>query len=149
MPSVARWIDFFLSPEFPQGSWAGHLSSFWKWRDRSNVLLLTYEEVKSDLVAAVRRIAIFMGVDLTQDEVNAIVEVSSFSYMKKAKLKFDPGRVVPWGSDAGVMVRRRERGRSGDFLTPAQQQRIDDHCRAELQRLGCDFPYDEAFASRL
>ena len=28
---------------------------------------------------------------------------------------------------------------------PAQQQQIDDHCRAELKRLGCDFPYDAAF----
>jgi len=40
---------------------------------------------------------------------------------------------MPWGSDEGVMLRRGERGRSGDLLTPARQQRIDNHCRAEFQ----------------
>jgi hypothetical protein len=42
-------------------------------------------------------------------------------------------------------VRRGVSGGSSKFLTPEQQQRIDDHCRAELARLGCDFPYDAAF----
>jgi aryl sulfotransferase len=121
------------------------LSSFWKWRDRSNVLFLTYEEMKPDLAATVRRIASFMAVDLSQEEIDTVVRVSSFDYMKKAKLKFDPGQVVPWGSDEGIMLRRGERGSSGDFLTPAQQQRIDDHCKTELLHLGCDFAYDEAF----
>ena len=148
MPSIPHWIDFFLSPKFPQGSWARHLSSYWQLRDRTNVLFLTYEEMKLDLKATVRRIAGFLDVDLTQDEADAVNHLSTFSYMKEAKLKFDPGQVVPWGSDEGAMLRRGERGRSGDLLTPAQQQRIDDHCRTELHRLGCDFPYDEAFGRR-
>jgi hypothetical protein len=147
MPSVPRWIDFFLSPEFPQGSWAGHLASYWMARDRPNVLFLTYEDMKSDLPATVCRIAKFMGVKLTQDETSTVVHRSSFAYMKQAKRQFDPGQVVPWGSDEGVMLRRGERGRSGDLLTPAQQQRIDNHCRAELQRMRCDFSFDETYGA--
>jgi hypothetical protein len=33
-------------------------------------------------------------------------------------------------------------------LGPAEQRRIDDYCRGALAALGCDFPYDEAFARR-
>jgi hypothetical protein len=149
MPSMPHWVDFFLSPDFiTPGSWAQHLSSYWQIRDRPNVLFLTFEEMKQDLAATVRRVAGFLGTELKNDEFDAIVRQSTFRSMKEAKLKFDPGQVVPWGTEEGYLLRRGESGRSGDFLTPAQQQRIDDHCRAELKRLGCDFLYDETFGVR-
>jgi len=39
-------------------------------------------------------------------------------------------------------------GSSSDLLTPAQQKQIDDFCRADLKRLGSDFPYDEVYGTR-
>ena len=44
------------------------------------------------------------------------------------------------------MMRRGERGKSGELISPAEQQRIDDYWRGQLQKLGSDFPYDQAFA---
>jgi hypothetical protein len=44
------------------------------------------------------------------------------------------------------MIRRGERGKSNELLTSADQKRIDDHWRKELEKLGSDFPYDQAFA---
>jgi hypothetical protein len=32
------------------------------------------------------------------------------------------------------------------LLTAEQQARVDECCRAELKKLGCDFPHDEVFA---
>jgi len=46
-----------------------------------------------------------------------------------------------------VMMRAGKSGRSSELLTPAQRRFIDDWCRAKLARLGCDFPYDEAFGA--
>ena len=68
--------------------------------------------------------------------------------MKKIGEKFDP-QGAPWASAHGSMIRRGEHGASGELLSAADQRRIDDHWRAELRRLGSDFPYDEAFAKRL
>ena len=79
--------------------------------------------------------------------VAAVVAQSTFASMKAAVAKFEPGRMVPWAKE-GAMVRRGSSGGSSELLTPEQQQRIDDHCRAELERLGCDFPYDSAFGRR-
>jgi len=146
MPPVARWLDAFLSPDTALGSWAEHLQSYWRARDRPNVLFLTYEEMRADLGAAVDKIAAIMGVALTLDERAAVVEQSTFAHMKKIGHKFDsPGS--PWGSSAGSMMRRGERGKSGELIGPADQRRIDDYWRAELARLGSDFPYDEAFGA--
>jgi aryl sulfotransferase len=144
MPSVGRWLDTFLSPDAPIGSWARHLVSGWRRRNNGNVLFLTYDGMRADLGAAVDKIAAFMGVQLTPEERAAVIERSSFVYMKKIGHKFDaPG--APWANAKGAMLRRGESGASGELLTREQQRRIDDHWRAELERMGCDFPYDTAF----
>jgi hypothetical protein len=147
MPSVDNWVRFFLSPKFSEGNWARHLSSYWAVRDRPNVLFLTYEEMKSDVAGTVRRIADFMGVTLSTEEMAEVTRRSGFEYMKQAASKFDPGQMVPWGGSE-FMVRRGERGSSSELLTRAQQELIDETCRSELKRLGCDFPYDALYGTR-
>jgi hypothetical protein len=113
-------------------------------RDRPNVLFLTYERMRADLPGAVDAIAAFLGVNLAPTERDAVIEQSTFEHMKQIGHKFDaPG--APWASAAGAMMRRGTRGGSSELLSPAEQRRIDDYWRAELERLGCDFPYDEAF----
>lgn len=144
MPSVARWVDGMFSPKFSQ-PWAEHLAGYWAARHEPNVLFITYEEMKRDHAGSVRKIAAFMGVDLTPDEVAKVVQLSSFAGMKAVAAKFEPGRVMPWSKDS-AMLRRGTSGGSGELLTPEQQRHIDDYCRAELKRLDCDFPYDEAFS---
>lgn len=147
MPSVGRWLDTFLSPDALTGSWARHLASGWRMRDSGNVLFLTYESMRADLGAAVDKMAAFMRVQLTPEERAAVVERSSFAYMKKIERKFEaPG--APWANSTGSMMRRGESGASGELITRDQQRRIDDYWRAELERIGCDFPYDAAFNAR-
>ena len=146
MPRVANWLQFFLSPRFASGSWAEHLASYWSARQRSNLLLLTYEQMKADLPDTVRRMAAFMGVELTQAELQEVIHRSSFSYMQQHDSQFRPPPVLPWSKTNGSIVRRGERGSGAELLSFAQQRQVDDHFRAELLRLGCDFPYDEAFA---
>jgi hypothetical protein len=144
MPSVRNWLDTYLSPDTPLGSWAEHVASYWRVRREPNVLFLTYESMRGDLPGTVDRIAAFMGVALTPDERAAVIERSTFDYMKRTGHKFDaPGS--PWGSSRGAMMRRGERGSSGELLSAADQRRIDDYWRAELARIGCDFPYDTEF----
>jgi sulfotransferase family protein len=145
MPSVRRWLDVYLSPDTALGSWAGHLQSYWSVRGRPNVLFLTYEQMRADLPAAVDEIARLMGVDLQPEERAAVIEQCTFEHMKKIGAKFDPAG-PPWASSKGAMIRRGERGKSGELLSSADQKRVDDYWRGELAKLHSDFPYDEAFA---
>lgn len=149
MPSVENFVHYFLSPSFQFCPWAEYLDGYWRIRDRPNVLFMTYEEVRKDLPAAVRRIAALLGIDLTEQEIDSVVRQSSFDHMKSIEHKFDTGMIVPWAKPRGAMIRRGSVHGSGELLTPALQRRIDDHFRAELKRLGCDFPYDEAFGALL
>ena len=144
MPSVETWVRLFLSPQFLQGQWASHLASYWAVRDRPNVLFLTYEEMRKDLSGTIGRVAKLMNVGLRPDELAEVRRRSDFAYMKREGSKFEPGQIVPWGS-VGYMIRRGASGGANELLTPEQQRRIDDYCRSELARLGCDFPYDEMY----
>lgn len=146
MPTPAQWLELFLSPDVPFGSWARHLEGGWRERHRDNVLFLTYEEMKADLPGAVRRIAALMGVDLTPAEFDSVVRQSGYAHMKSIGSKFDMIE-MPWTKARGAMVRRGESGSAGELLDASQQQRIDDHWRAELAQLGSDFPYDERFGA--
>jgi len=146
MPSIEHWADFFISPRFVFGEWPAHVAGYWALRKRPNVLFMTYEEMTADPAATVGRVADFMGVALAPDELTTITRLSSFDYMKSIARRFDYVKFAPWSKQEGATIRRGARGGSGELLTPALQERIDDHCRAGLKRLGCDFPYDAAFA---
>jgi hypothetical protein len=103
--------------------------------------------MRKDPAGTVRKLADFMNVDLTTEELRSVIHQSSFEEMRRADGKFEPGQILPW-TQARVMIRSGKSGGSSELLTPSQQRFIDDWCRAELTRLGCDFPYDEAFGAR-
>lgn len=142
--TLEQWLELFLTPRFPAGSWAQHTASYWAWRDRPNVRVLLYPEMKRDLAAAVTRVAEAMGVELTPEQHARVVERCSFEHMKANERQFAPPR-MRFARTKAQMVRAGKVGGSGELLTRDQQAAIDRHCRAELQRLGSDFPYDEVF----
>jgi hypothetical protein len=147
-PSVPNFVEYFLAPGFHFYPWASFLDDYWRIRDRENVLFMTYEEMKKDLPGTVRKVAALLKIALLEDELDAVVRQSSFDHMKQIEHKFETGMMVPWAKPHGAMIRRGQNKGSDELLTLALQQRIDDHCRAELKRLGSDFPYDEAFGLR-
>jgi Sulfotransferase domain len=144
-PSVQHWVDYFLSPDFQQGSWAEHLSGYWALRDRENVLFLTFDEMKRDGEGTVRRVSDFMGVDLDDAQFAEVVRRSGFDYMKEFDSQFSPGQIVPWGGSKGYLIRRGKSGSYAELLDDAQREQIDTHFSDELRRLGCDFPYGDVF----
>jgi hypothetical protein len=146
VPSVATYLDVFLSEDFLFGPWAKHVASFWAVRHKPNVLFLTYPEMKKKGDRMIPQLAEFMGVTLTPDEMKLVVKKSSFTYMRTIDHKFFPHYMTPWTNPNGKMMRNGKVGNSSELLTAAQQQQIDAHCRAELAKLGSDFPYDTLFA---
>jgi hypothetical protein len=148
MPSVAAWLDVYLSDAALHGQWVDFLNGYWQWRDRPNVLFLTYEAMKDDLAGVIRQIAGLMGVELSDEEFERVYYLSSYAHMKSIGGKFYPGRVSPLSLAKGQMIRSGNKGKSDELLSSQQQERIDAYCHESLQRLGCDFPYNSFYAAR-
>ncbi|XP_077887869.1 3-alpha-hydroxysteroid sulfotransferase-like [Ictidomys tridecemlineatus] len=68
------------------GSWFEHIRGWMSMRDRENVLLLSYEELKKDPRSTIERICQFLGKKLNPEELDSVLKNSSFQVMKQNKM---------------------------------------------------------------
>lgn len=69
-----------------------HVLSWWRVRHRSNVLLVHFSDLKSDLRAEIWRIAEFLRIDVSGGLMEKVLEHSEFDYMKlNSKVFAGPG----------------------------------------------------------
>jgi len=144
--SIDDWFDLSLGEEGLMHSWAEHTAGFWAWRERANVLVLGYRDVKQEPTRCIQQVASVMGVELTSEQLDRVVERASFEYMQAHESQFAPPRMPFMKEEARPkMVRRGTAGGSDELLSRAQQAEIDCTSQAQLRRLGSDFPYASFF----
>ena len=80
---IEHFIGEFMAGRVEYGPYWTHLSSWYAQRERSNILVLHYEDMQRDLAATVARVAHFLDQLLTNEEIERIAELSTFSSMKK------------------------------------------------------------------
>ena len=137
------WVEKFLRKQVPGGWWVDHTASWWALHDRPNIHIVTFNELKADAQREIDRISAFLGVELSAEQRQQVIEKSSFAYMKAINDRFSP--IV---GNTGVLsvIREGKTGVGSDLFTKEQLARVDAFCRSELKRLGSDFPYDQLFA---
>ena len=141
--SNETWLKLFQSENFPVGgSWAVNAAGFWAERRRPNVLLLSFKSMKRDLEGTVRKVAEFLDIHLSDEELREVCSKSSFAYMKRAEGKFEMWHLIPWRKQS-PMIRKGAQGGSSELLSVQQQREMDAYFIAELKRLGSDLPYEE------
>lgn len=142
--SLDQWMDICLDSFLYL--WARNVAHHWPWRKRSNVFLRTFSQMVANHKQSTRDLTDFMQVDLTEQEMQQVLDKSSFDYMKQNQDRFAPP-ISPLSKieEYPDMIRRGKVGRSDELLSAQHQQAIDDYCRKTLLQLGSDFPYDENF----
>jgi len=98
----------------------GFVAAWWPLRHHSNVLLLHFSDLKRDLEGSVHRIADFLGFEVGDDRWPAILEYTSFSWMKAHEDKFELRSFSDIQIlDPGAMIRNGQVGaRADDGVTP-------------------------------
>jgi len=131
-PREADLETWFMSDAMWWGPWPSHVAG---WFDASkhadNVLFVRFEDMKRDLAPVVREVAAFLGVDpLTDTELDAVVRVCSFDYMREHKDVFEmhPPHLL---SVDGPMFVRGTADRHRD-LPDGLRDRIVGWCRSEM-----------------
>ena len=117
-PDFASFVSEVASPMV--GMLFGFVAAWWPRRDEANVLFVHFSDLKREHEASVRRIADFLGFTVTDDGWPAILEYTSFGWMKAHEDKFELRSVseVPI-LDPGAMIRNGRIGASAeDGVTP-------------------------------
>ncbi|XP_069857184.1 sulfotransferase 2A1-like [Dipodomys merriami] len=133
--SLEQYFEWFLQGYVPYGSWFDHVRGWMSMREKENMLVISYEQMKKDPRSMVERICGFLGKALEPGELDLVLENSSFQAMKENKmsnLPDVPEELVP----AGVKITRK--GTMGDWqnhFTPAQTQAFEETFREKMAGL--------------
>ena len=139
-----HWEEFFKmytaenDSVIPSGTFHSHFLGWWAHKDASNILFITYEQMKRDLRSAITTVAKFIGHNLTDEVIDTIVIETSFDKMKDneaANKKY-------WDLDTPFM----RKGIIGDWrsvLTAEESARIDDIVADKFAGTGLVFDYGD------
>jgi hypothetical protein len=120
------------------GTWPIHVESWWRRSEaHPNVLFVTFEDMKRDLAAVVRRVVEFLGVrPLSETELGQVLHKCSFRYMQEHQGAFEMHPPHILAVDAELFV-RGSTDRHAD-VPEAERRRITEWCAARLE--GGRFP---------
>lgn len=111
--------------------WWSHAASWWAMRERPEVLLLAYEEMRRDLPGTVDRVAGFIGVsDPAAREV--AMRQAGFAFMKAHAGQFDDHLVRRTRDAACGLPEGGESSKVSQGQTGAGQAQLSDRIRAAL-----------------
>lgn len=146
--SFEEFCELFLEDKAPIGALWPHILHFWKRRDESNILFLTYEDMKMDLAAEIRKMAAFLGVEhvATEENVQKICDHVQFDKMQKnpavnleliLKLK-----QIDTENSKTKFIRKGQIGDWRNHMDNAMSDRFDQWTEAALTGSGLKFIYE-------
>ncbi|XP_056343849.1 sulfotransferase 6B1-like [Oenanthe melanoleuca] len=140
LPSYDTWDDFFtdfMSKKVAWGSYFEYLSEWNKYIDKENIMAITYEELKENPALGVKNIAAFFGIPLTEEELQLVVERSSFQSMKKNSEKTH-------GSFGNVFFRKGGVSDWKNLFSEEQNEKMDKVFEEQVAgtKLGKKLKYD-------
>ena len=101
----------------------GHLASWWPLRDRPNVLVLHYDDLLADCGSVMRRIADFLGITISDEQWNGVVERCGLERMREHGRESETmAMVFRDGADSFFHQGTNDRWR--DALTDEQLDRV-------------------------
>jgi len=141
LPDGVSFADFLSEDTYRQGSWGKHVAS---WLDplehSSRLLLVRYEDLLADCAAQVHRLVDFVGLDATEEEIQASVRNSSFDSMRR--LEEQRGRAYASNDKAERFVRKGKAGNWKDVFGEQEKEIFKRFEGGMLQRLGYESTND-------
>ena len=123
---------------------ANHINGWWPHRGNKNVLFLHYSDMTKDLSTTALKIAKHIGVTLNSDELNQVVNHTSFSHMKANSHRYDgwpsgwPRTFIEQGwIRPGFRTYEKEsaltrHGKSGEYVDDERTKKYDAQLRMQI-----------------
>jgi aryl sulfotransferase len=109
------WFEW-ESEGWPFWSNLHHTQTFWPYRDLDNVLLFHYSDMLADPSGQIARLAEYLDIDVSSDELAQAVEKTRFDSMKKSIKPMDPMMRKSFKGGTDSFIFKGTNGRWRDVL---------------------------------
>ncbi|GAB1611067.1 sulfotransferase 4A1-like [Argonauta hians] len=139
-----EFCDRFTKDKVYYSPWGPHVRKAVELnQEHDNLLIVQYEDLHKDLAGQVRRIADFLGRELTESQVECVTHRSQFGSMSN-----NPSVNYSWWDNLGIRDQTQtkflRKGKVGDwknFLSPFFSRRVEKMVRDNLSDVEYDFTF--------
>ena len=137
------YFDLFMDNLVIYSSYFEYIKEVWKQRNHPNLCLLFFEDMKKDLASSVKKVAKFLGKDVTDEMVEKLVDHLSFKRMKNnAAVNREEGKKLGFFTNEGQFMRKGEAGDWKNYFTDEMNKRMDEAIEKHFKPIGLEFQYE-------
>jgi aryl sulfotransferase len=124
--------DARLADDYPAASYFDIERSWWAARPRPNVLMVHYNDLKSDLAGEMKRIAGFLDISVEGALWPTLIEAGGFDFMRRNGAALMPNAGLAWDKGSERFLNKGTNGRWHDVLTADDVARYEARVRREV-----------------
>ena len=139
----ATYFGLFMDNLVMYSSYFEYAKEAWQRRDHPNVCLLFFEDMKKDMAPSIKKVAKFLGKDVTDEMVGKLVDHLGFTKMKhNAAVNREDGVLNGLFNEDGHFMRKGEIGDWKNYFTDEMNKRMDEAIGKHFKPIGLEFQYE-------
>ena len=136
--SFEEFFKIFKAKSLIHGDYFDHVLSWWEQRSNSNLHFVKYEDLRANPKEEIAKIAHFLGKNLKDDQLDFIIDESSFESMRKNPMTNNEKNPV-FDTTVSKFFRKGEVGDWQNYFTEEQRQYVDSLCKKHLTPHGLEW----------
>ena len=121
-----------LANDFPAQRYFDIERSYWAERTQPNLLMVHYNDLKTDLESEMRRIAAFLDIAVGEERWSPLVDAASFRFMRANGATLLSRANMGWDQGADRFLHEGAMGRWREILTPDEIAQYEARVRRDL-----------------
>ncbi|KAK2508003.1 hypothetical protein MC885_009938 [Smutsia gigantea] len=143
--NIEEFMELFLEGKVAGSLWFDHIKGWYEHKSHFNIQFIMYEDMKKDLRSSTLRVCKFLGKELSEEELDAVMRQATFENMKSDPLANYTNVLktsAEYLTDYGFFLRKGTIGDWKNHMTVAQNERFDKIFQREMKDFPLKFIWD-------
>ncbi|XP_029801395.1 amine sulfotransferase-like [Suricata suricatta] len=141
--SFEKFFEQFLEGKVVGSLWFDHIKGWYEHKSLCNIQFMMYEEMKKDLRGSIVKVCKFLGKELSDEDMDAVVTQAMFDNMKSdPRANYDSLMELDGIPRNGHFLRKGTIGDWKNHMTVEQNERFDKIFQREMKDFPLKFIWD-------